>query len=284
MKKGVLYVVSTPIGNLEDITMRAVRVLRDVDLIACEDTRRSRILLRRLGISNRMISLHRFSESRKIRAILDRLESGLEVALISDAGAPAVSDPGSRLIEAALKAGFHVSPVPGPSSITAALSASGMEGSTFVFAGFVPRKKDARRRFFEGLVTEDRTTVIFETPMRVKTSLAIASEVLGPRNLVLLRELTKIHEEIISGTAETILDDLEKRPSVKGEIVIVVEGCGKSRPEIDLTEAVTTLMAEGLSGKRLADEAHKRFHVKKGDAYERFLQMKDGGRYSDSRK
>jgi len=284
LKKGVLYVVSTPIGNLEDITMRAVKVLRDVDLIACEDTRRSRILLRRLGISNRMISLHRFSESRKTRAILDRLESGVEIALISDAGAPAVSDPGSRLIGAALKAGFHVSPVPGPSSITAALSASGMDGSTFVFAGFVPRKKDARRRFFEGLVTEDRTTVIFETPMRVKTSLAIASEVLGPRNLVLLRELTKIHEEIISGTAETILDDLEKRPSVKGEIVIVVEGCGRSRPEIDLTEAVKTLMAEGLSGKRLADEAHKRFHVKKGDAYERFLRIRDGGRYSDSRK
>jgi 16S rRNA (cytidine1402-2'-O)-methyltransferase len=274
MSKGTLYLVATPIGNLEDVTLRAVEILRSVDLIACEDTRTSRVLLRRHGIGTPVLSLHRFSESRRIRTILERLHEGQNVALISDAGTPAISDPGARVVRAALDAGFSVSPIPGPSAITAALSASGMEGSSFVYLGFVPKKPGPRKAFLENLLAESRTAVFLETPLRVKTTLKLAAQILGARRLVLMRELTKIHEEILTGPAQTILEELDKRPSVKGEIILVFEGAAPSKPDIDLTEMVRTLMAEGLSGKRLADEAHRRFGVKKNEAYSTFLSLR----------
>ncbi len=275
MKTGVLYVVSTPIGNMEDVTFRAVDVLRKVDLIACEDTRNSRILLSRWEISTKLMSLHRFSESRKSQVILHRLAAGENIAIISDAGTPAISDPGSRLVRAALEAGFIVTPVPGPSSITAALSVSGMDCSSFVYLGFAPRTDRQRREFFEKIAHEPRTSLFFETAKRIQATLGIANEVLGSRKLVLTRELTKLHEEIIAGTAERILSLFQPRTSVKGEIVVVVEGGAGSGPELDICEAVRNLIEEGLSGKRLADEAHTRFGVKKSEAYEVFLRIKD---------
>ncbi len=285
MSKGTLYLVATPIGNLDDITVRAVEILRTVDLIACEDTRTSRVLLRRWDIATRVLSLHRFSESRRIRTILDRLHQGQNVALISDAGTPAISDPGARVVRAALEAGFPVSPIPGASAITAALSASGMDGSSFVYLGFVPKKLGLRTKFFEQLLTEPRTAVFLETPLRIKTTLKLAADILGTRRLVLLREMTKVHEETLTGSARTILEDLEKKPSVKGEITLVLEGAAPSGPEIDLEDAVRTLIAEGFSGKRLADEAHRRFGVKKGKAYSIFLRTMGlaGGKSSASK-
>ncbi len=275
MTKGVLYVVSTPIGNLEDITLRALDVLGKVDLIACEDTRKSRILLERRNISTRLVSLHRFSESRKTQVILERLESGENVAIISDAGTPAISDPGSRLVRAALEAGFVVTPIPGPSSITTALSVSGMDCSSFVYLGFAPRTDDQRRVFFDKVKREQRTSLFFETAKRIQATLQVAKEVLGERRLVLVRELTKLHEEIIPGTAASILARLESRASVKGEIVVVVEGGSGANSQIDVRDAVKLLMAEGLSGKRLAEEAHSRFGVRKSEAYEAFLMIKN---------
>jgi 16S rRNA (cytidine1402-2'-O)-methyltransferase len=275
MKDSVLYVVSTPIGNLEDITFRAVDVLRKVDLIACEDTRKSRILLERWDISTKLMSLHRFSESRKTQVILDRLELGENVAIISDAGTPAISDPGSRLVRAALDAGFVVSPIPGASSITSALSVSGMDCSSFVYLGFAPRTDQQRRVFFDEIGREQRTSLFFETPKRIQATLQIAEEILGERRIVLCRELTKLHEEIIAGTAASILARLEARTSVKGEIVVVVEGGASSGPHIDVSEAVKLLIAEGLSGKRLAAEAYRRFGLRQSDAYEAFLTIKD---------
>ena len=274
MNTGALYVVSTPIGNLQDITVRALEVLGGVHVIACEDTRTTRTLLRKWDISTRLMSLHRFSENRKTRAILQRLEQGQDVALVSDAGTPAISDPGSRLVRAAQDAGYRVIPIPGPSSITAAISASGMDGSSFVYLGFVPRKREQKKSFFERLRIVERTAIFLEAPLRVKATLRIASEILGSRRLVLLRELTKMHEEILAGTAETILADLEKRPEVRGEIIVVVESGETSRPDVDISDSVKTLMAEGLSGKRLAEEAHERFGVRKGDAYDEFLRIK----------
>ncbi len=187
MKHGILHVVATPIGNLDDITIRGLQALKDADLIACEDTRKSRILLSRWDISTPLMSLHRFSEARKIAAILERLQQGENVALISDAGTPAVSDPGNRLVRAVLDAGLSVTPVPGPCSIVAALSVSGMDASCFVYLGFVPRKDDQRRAFFEGLLGEKRSAVFFETPRRIQASLGIAAEIMGSRRIMLFQ-------------------------------------------------------------------------------------------------
>lgn len=274
MSKGVLYVVSTPIGNLEDITARAVMTLKAVSVVACEDTRQSRILMQRWNISTRLMSLHRFSESRKTQAILERLDRGEDVAIVTDAGTPAISDPGHRIVRAALDAGFQVTPIPGPSSITAALSVSGMDCSTFAYLGFVPRKDEQRRSFFQRILKSELTCVFFETPHRILETLKVAAEILGSRRTVLTRELTKLHEEILSASAGDLLQILEAREVIKGEIVIVVEGQAGLPTDIDLDEAVKSLMAEGLSGKRLADEAHKRFGVKKSAAYESFLRLK----------
>lgn len=276
MNSGTLFVVATPIGNLKDITVRCLEVLRTVDAIACEDTRKSRILLQKWGISARLVSLHKFSESRKTEMILERLAQGQTVAIISDAGTPAISDPGSRLVRAALDAGFKVAPIPGPSSITAALSVSGMDCSSFTFLGFAPRKDEQRRAFFEGLVKEGHTCIFLETPHRIVDTLGVAAGFLGSRRVALMRELTKLHEEILTGETSEILSALEQRQAVKGEIVVVVEGGPQPEDRIDLVDIVKTLMEEGLSGKRLADEARRRFGVKKSDAYEKFLEVTSG--------
>jgi 16S rRNA (cytidine1402-2'-O)-methyltransferase len=272
MKSGILHVVATPIGNLDDITVRGLQVLKNADLIACEDTRKSRILLSRWDISTPLMSLHRFSEARKIATVLERLHQGDHIALISDAGTPAVSDPGHRLVRAVLDAGFPVSPLPGPCSIIAALSASGMDASSFVYLGFVPRKDVQRKAFFEQLLSEKRSAVFFETPRRIQASLGIATGIIGARRIILFRELTKLHEEILPGTAETLLEALESRTSVKGEIAVVVEGAVADDSVVDPEEAVRCLTKEGLSGKRLADEAHRRFGMKKSVAYSLYLK------------
>lgn len=266
--------VSTPIGNLEDITVRAIEVLKGVSVIACEDTRKSRILLQKWNIPSKLMSLHRFTESRKSGIVLQRLEQGRDVALITDAGTPAVSDPGARLVRAAMDAGFQVTPIPGPSAVTAALSASGVQAPSFVYLGFVPRKDEQRQRFFKSILQEGRTAIFFETPKRVLDTLDIAGTILGSTRMVLLRELTKAHEEILAGTAATLRDSLASRETVRGEIIVVVEGAGEPQPDVDLERIVRELMEEGFSGKRLADEAKVRYAVKKGDAYARFLELK----------
>ncbi len=273
MKNGILHVVATPIGNLDDITIRGLQVLKNADLIACEDTRKSRILLSRWDISTPLMSLHRFNEARKIATILERLQQGETVALISDAGTPAVSDPGDRLVKAVLDAGFSVTPAPGPCSIVAALSVSGMDASAFVYLGFVPRKDDQRRVFFQELLDEKRSAVFFETPRRIQATLKIAAEMMGSRRMALFRELTKLHEEILAGTAGELLEALDSRASVKGEIVVVVEGAIDGGSGVDPEEAVRCLAAEGFSGKRLADEAHRRFGMKKSEAYRVYLKV-----------
>jgi 16S rRNA (cytidine1402-2'-O)-methyltransferase len=274
-EKGVLYVVATPIGNLDDITIRAIKVLGSVDLIACEDTRKSGILLRHVNVKASTISLHKFSEAQRITTILTKLDQGKDVALISDAGTPAVSDPGSRLVHAARESGYLVVPIPGPSSITAALSVAGLDCSTFVYLGFAPKKDAQLKHFIKEISEKQSACVFFESPARVIKTLRVAAEILGSRPMLLMRELTKLHEEILSGTSVSILTDLEQRPSIKGEVVIVVEPGSPVQDDIDLAEAVTSLMTEGFSGKRLAEEAYKRYGVKKGLAYDIFLEIKD---------
>lgn len=277
-KRGVLYVVATPIGNLEDITARAIRILQEVDVIACEDTRKSRVLLQRWNISTELMSLHKFSESRKTHVIIERLEQGQHVALISDAGTPAISDPGAKLVRAALDYGIVVSPIPGPSVVTAALCAAGMEATSFSYHGFAPRKNEERRELFARVRAEGRTAVLLDSPRRIRDTLAVAALVLQASRMVLLREITKVHEEILPGTAATILDVLSDRDVIKGEIVLVIEPEESSGPEFDMDEVVRDLMEEGLSGKKLADEAGRRFGVKKTDAYNVYLRISGRGR------
>ena len=214
-----LYVVATPIGNLEDVTLRALRVLGEVDVIAAEDTRVTGRLLARHGLRKRMLSYRAPVEQRTLPRVLSALDVG-DVALVTDAGTPTLSDPGQRLVAAAWARGHRVMPLPGPSAVTAALSAAGYGGPGFCFAGYLPRKPGELRRFFEGLREADRPTVAFESPHRLRRALAVLAEVLPDRQVAVARELTKLHEQILRGTAAEVAAALGD--AVRGEITLVI--------------------------------------------------------------
>ncbi len=220
---GTLYVVATPLGNLEDISPRALRLLREVDVVACEDTRRTGRLLARYEIDVPTLSCHRFNEQERLEPILERIRRGERVALVSDGGTPGIADPGAALVEAALEQGLTVSPIPGASAVTTLLSASGMPADRYVFDGFLPHRAGERRRRLRELAGETRTVVIYETPHRIRECLADISEVLGERKLVLGRELTKVHETLVRGSAAGVLEQLGQG-EIKGEIALVLEG------------------------------------------------------------
>lgn len=219
---GILYVVATPIGNLEDVTLRALRVLGEVGLIAAEDTRTTRKLLSKYGIHTRLVSYHQFSGEGRVRQLLALLEEQ-DVALVTDAGTPTLSDPGVPLIREAVAHGFSVQPVPGPSALAAALSASGLPADQAVFLGFLPRKLAERRRTLAALAEDTRTAVAYEAPHRVRKSLADIRDALGDRPLAVCRELTKLYEEVFRGSAETALEHFV---SPRGEFVVVIGGAG----------------------------------------------------------
>jgi 16S rRNA (cytidine1402-2'-O)-methyltransferase len=216
-----LFVVATPIGNLEDVSGRALRVLGEVTAIAAEDTRVTSRLLARHGLRRPLISYRAPVEGRTLRRVLDALGEG-DVALVSDAGTPAVSDPGQRLVDAAWAEGHQVVPIPGPSSVLAAVSVSGFGGAGFVFAGYLPRKPGELRRFFVSIAEEARPVVVFESPYRVLKSLALMADVLPERRLLAGRELTKLHEELLRGTAAEVAAALAGR--ARGEFTLVIEG------------------------------------------------------------
>jgi 16S rRNA (cytidine1402-2'-O)-methyltransferase len=220
---GILYVVSTPIGNLEDITLRALRILKEVDLICAEDTRKTRILLNHYNIQTPLTSYFEHNEKRKTPVIIEALKSGKHIAIVSEAGTPAISDPGYRLITHALQQDISVVPVPGLSAAIAALSISGLAVHRFVFEGFLPVKTGKRKNFLKKLADEERTLIFYESPHRILATLRDLIETMGDRNAVLCRELTKIHEEKIYGKLSLIFKTLEKRP-IKGEITLLVEG------------------------------------------------------------
>lgn len=224
---GTLYVVPTPIGNLEDITLRALRVLRETPTIACEDTRVTAHLLRHFEIpTKRLISYFTGNEASRVGGIVALLLSGEDVALVSDAGTPGISDPGTRLIAATIAAGVRVVPLPGPSALVTAVTASGLRTDAIAFEGFLPHKK-GRQTALRGLATEPRTIVLYESPHRIVRTLTDLAEHLGPeRRAAVARELTKIYEEINRGTIAELLALYSARPSIKGEIVVVVEGAG----------------------------------------------------------
>ena len=223
---GKLFVVGTPIGNLEDITLRAVRVLREADVVAAEDTRRTGVLLAHFDIHKPMVSCHEFNEARRAAELLQKLHNGARVAMVSDAGMPTLSDPGLRLVRAALEAGIAMEIVPGPSAITAAVAGSGLAAEPFLFYGFLPHKSAQRRKVLAALAPLPWTLVFFESPHRVVKSLTDLRDVLGNRRVVLARELTKKFEEFARGDLDGLLKMLENR-TVKGEITLVVEGHSK---------------------------------------------------------
>jgi len=232
-KKGILYMVATPIGNLEDITVRALRVLKEVDLIAAEDTRHSRILLSAYGIRTPLVSLHEHNERERSALIVSKIESGISVAYVSDAGTPCVSDPGYHLAAAALENGIRVVPVPGPSAVIAALSVCGFPADQFLFYGFLPPKSNRRRRFLESIKDEEQTLIFYESPARIADAMQEIHEVLGDRQVVVARELTKMFEEIRRGRVSVIAAEISGSKA-RGEFTIIIRGA--SREPVSITD------------------------------------------------
>ncbi|OGV99834.1 MAG: 16S rRNA (cytidine(1402)-2'-O)-methyltransferase [Nitrospinae bacterium RIFCSPLOWO2_02_FULL_39_110] len=218
---GILYIVSTPIGNLEDITLRALRILKEVDLIAAEDTRRTKGLLTHYGISKPLTSYFSHNEKEKGEYLLNKLKDGKNIAIVSDAGTPGISDPAYYLIRLAMNNDIKVHPVPGPTGVIAALSTAGLPTDRFIFEGFLPRKAGKRHKRLESFINEERTVIIYESPYRIITTLQEIKDILGNRFVAIVRELTKIHEEVIRGTLDEVIQKLKGR-AIKGEIILVI--------------------------------------------------------------
>jgi 16S rRNA (cytidine1402-2'-O)-methyltransferase len=276
-KPGTLFVVATPIGNLEDITYRAVRVLREVDLIACEDTRHSAKLLQHYGIDKSTVSYHEHNEAARAEELVAKLEQGLSVAQVSDAGMPGISDPGYRMIKLAIERGIQVVPVPGPSALIAALAASGMATDSFQFLGFLPARSGQRRTLLETLRNAEHTTVVYEAPHRIAETLQDVVELLGAdRPVVLARELTKVHEEFIRGTAAELLRHCKDREP-KGEITLLI-GKGEQRaaePEKDIASRLQEIMREQQLDESAALKAlAKEQGISKSEAYRELQRVR----------
>jgi len=253
---GTLYVVATPIGNLEDITLRALRILKEVDLIAAEDTRHTRKLLTHCGIATPTISYYKEKECERAADIIMKLHGGQNIALVSDAGTPGISDPGSVLVQKALTANIKVEPIPGPSSLTAALSVSGIKDNSFIFLGFAPSRKKQRQNLLLSLAHEQRVLIFFEAPHRLHSFLQDCLKLLGDRNIFWCRELTKIHEELARKSLSQLLQDLRDR-KVKGESVLIIESA-EAEPEIPDIRIVELLTAYKKAGKlSLKDSVRK---------------------------
>lgn len=278
--RGTLYIVGTPIGNLEDITLRALRVLKEVDLIACEDTRQTRKLLDHHAISKPTVSYHEHNEPERAAELVKRLQGGANVALVSDAGMPGVSDPGYRVIKLALERGMPVVPIPGPAAFLAALAGSGLATDSFEFRGFLPAKSGQRRAVLSEILDSSKTQVFYEAPHRLLETLADVVEMLGPqRPVVVARELTKIHEEFVRGGASEVLRAFQERPGgVKGELTLLI---GKAERPVAPTERPNLQhRLEGIQKDLNLDEKSalkslaKELGLSKSEAYRRLQQAR----------
>ena len=270
---GVLYIVATPIGNLEDLTFRALRILKEVDLIAAEDTRYSRRLLDHYGIKTPLTSYHEHNEQSKARQLVERMQRGESIALISDAGTPVLSDPGHRLVREAIRSAILVSPVPGPSALVAALSASGLSIEPFAFEGFLPAKRKERREKLQSLRAEARTLVFYEAPHRLKESLEDIGAIFGNREMVLAREISKVHEEFLRGSAIDLIAKLADR-DVRGELTLVIAGAADepAAAEEIMTE-IRKLKGQGIRVKEIASLLGEKYSVAKREVYRMVLEL-----------
>jgi 16S rRNA (cytidine1402-2'-O)-methyltransferase len=282
---GCLYVVATPIGNLEDITLRALRVLREVDAIACEDTRQTVKLLSHFEIQKRMVSYHEHNEITQAPELVIELEQGAKVALVTDAGTPAISDPGHRLVNLCLRHGISVVPIPGPSAFVAALSASGMPSDEFSFIGFLPSRQSDRRKALRSIAAEPRTVVLYEAPHRLQDTLEDALEILGNRPAVIARELTKLYEEFLRGYLQDLVETTRKKPA-RGEITLLIGPADGNAPQlagaenpanaIPLARRVEEIMKErGVDRKAALKQAARERGLTRREAYKQLLVTRD---------
>lgn len=282
---GTLYIVATPIGNLEDITQRALRILGEVKLVACEDTRRTRVLLNHFGIKTKTVSYHEHNERERAAEICELLASGQSVALVSDAGTPLINDPGFRVVNTAIELNLPVVPVPGPTALIAALVASGLPSEQFFFAGFLPARANARRGRLEELRAMPATLVFYEAPHRIKATLEDALEVLGDRPAALARELTKIHEEILRGSLHELIQGFGTGSlAARGEMVLVIGNAAASEASTAaetepasrrLIERVSELEREGLEAKLALKKAARELGMKRAEAYRQLVAQKN---------
>lgn len=278
-KLGTLYVVGTPIGNLEDITLRALRTLKEVDLIACEDTRHTQQLLNHYSISTRTISYHEHNEMTRAAELIVQMEGGSQVALVSDAGMPGISDPGYRLVQLALRHKFKIVPIPGTSAFLAALSAAGLPVVGFRFLGFLPSKKLARRAKLHTLEQAEESHILYESPHRIIEMLEDILEILGDRPVVIAREMTKFHEEFLRGAVSEVLVQLRKK-RVRGEITAIV-GPSTRQPERPTSDQLfrpeieRAMSHEGLDERAALKKVARRHGISKSEAYRQWQAEKD---------
>ena len=273
---GKLYLVATPIGNLEDITLRALKCLKSVDIIACEDTRHSRILLEHYGIKARTTSYHEFNKFDRADELVMQMKKGVNVAVITDAGTPGISDPGEELVRKAVEAGVEITSLPGPSAVITALSMCGLSSRRFVFEGFLSTEKKERREAFDRLRNETRTMVIYEAPHRLKRTLGELEQVLGSRKICICRELTKKYEEIMRFSLKEAVDHFEQNDP-RGEMVIIIEGLSEEEKKsmdasqwdaVSLKEHLERYTAKGMNEKDAMKAVAKDRGISKRDVYE----------------
>ena len=276
---GELYIVATPIGNLEDITLRALRVLKDASLIACEDTRQTQKLLGHYGITTRTVSYHAHNEQERAAELLRELQNGARVALVSDAGMPGISDPGFRVIVLAVEHGIPVVPIPGPAALVAAVAAGGLPTDSFRFGGFLPARRGQRRQTLEGIRDSSQTEIFYEAPHRVKEAIEDVVEILGAaRAVVVARELTKIHEEFLRGNAAEVLKALSARVEIKGEITLLIgraEEQTEVLPRASFRQRLQEIMdAEKLDQKGALKKLAREMGISKSEAYRELQRSK----------
>src|SRR5689334_21863345 len=280
MTPGTLYLVATPIGNLADITHRALQVLKDVDLIACEDTRHTNKLLNHYGITTKTISYHEHNEQQRAAHLIERLKQGTNIAVVSDAGTPSISDPGFRLVRAAIENDIVVVPVPGPSALITALIAAGLPTDEFFFAGFLPSRTSARRARLTELQAVPGTLIFYEAPHRLAETLADAHEILGEREAVVARELTKLHEEIRRGRLSELSEHYSSAEQPRGEIVLLIDRTvldeATDKPvDASISSLVNQFEAEGLDHRAALKKAARELGLSRAVAYRRLVAEKN---------
>ena len=281
--RGILYICGTPIGNLEDITLRALKILKKVKLIAAEDTRHTKKLLNHYQINTKITSYYEYNKFRKAPHLVEILKNGQDIALVSDAGMPGISDPGYVLINLALKNNIKIIPIPGISALITALVVSGLPTDKFVFEGFLPRKIKERKRYFKSIENEERTVIFYETPHRLKRALKDMLVVWGERKIVIARELTKMYEEIIRGNLSQVITEINTK-EIKGEITLVVQGGIKKKEngtidflkdECIMQEYLKKLKNQGYSNKDIIKIAQEKLNIPKNLIYKKLLEMKN---------
>jgi 16S rRNA (cytidine1402-2'-O)-methyltransferase len=276
IKLGRLFVCGTPIGNLEDVSIRLLKTLRQVDIIACEDTRHTLKLLNRFKIKNKLVSYHQFSDKSKEDYLLQEMENGKQIALVSDAGMPSISDPGQELVQRAIAAGIAIEIIPGPSAVTAALAISGLDSTNFIFAGFLPNRRNRRREVLQEMSEDKRTVIYYEAPHRLVDTLLDIEEIMGGnRQIVVARELTKTHEEIIRDSVEKVKNHFSQNPP-RGEICLLVAGKKEEVnlcPDLDrIIEEVNELIELGHTKKEAFKMKALEYHISKSIIYNYYVE------------